>query len=88
MRRYEAIGKAINFPGAAGDTEREDCREAEEAGGVVGMMVPRVPVGDLAEFINGVAFKPDDWEETGRRIIRIQGPSNNPTMRRATTLPL
>ena len=36
------------------------------------MMVPRVPVGDLAEFINGVAFKPDDWEETGRRIIRIQ----------------
>ena len=36
------------------------------------MMVPRVPVGDLAEFINGVAFKPDEWEETGRRIIRIQ----------------
>ena len=36
MRRYEAIGKAKNFPGAAGDTEREDCRRAEGVGGVLG----------------------------------------------------
>lgn len=32
----------------------------------------RVPLGDIADFVNGVAFKPADWEESGRRIIRIQ----------------
>ena len=32
----------------------------------------RVPLGDIADFVNGVAFKPDDWEESGKRIIRIQ----------------
>jgi type I restriction enzyme, S subunit len=30
------------------------------------------PLGDLAEFINGVAFRPDDWGDAGRKIIRIQ----------------
>jgi type I restriction enzyme S subunit len=29
-------------------------------------------LGQVAEFINGAAFKPSDWHETGRRIIRIQ----------------
>ncbi len=29
-------------------------------------------VGDLGKFINGMAFKPKDWEENGRPIIRIQ----------------
>lgn len=29
-------------------------------------------LGDVAEFINGVAFKPEDWGEEGSRIIRIQ----------------
>jgi type I restriction enzyme S subunit len=33
---------------------------------------PRVELGAIAEFINGAAFKPDDWGESGRRIIRIQ----------------
>ena len=32
----------------------------------------RVPLGEIADFVNGVAFKPADWEESGRRIIRIQ----------------
>ena len=32
----------------------------------------RVTLGDVADFINGVAFKPADWEESGKRIIRIQ----------------
>lgn len=27
---------------------------------------------DAAEFINGVAFRPEDWTESGARIIRIQ----------------
>ena len=36
------------------------------------MNVERVSLGNIAEFINGVAFKPDDWEETGLKIIRIQ----------------
>jgi type I restriction enzyme S subunit len=34
--------------------------------------IKRVPLGDVAEFINGVAFKPEDWCEDGQRIIRIQ----------------
>lgn len=29
-------------------------------------------LGDVAEFINGAAFKPEDWGEEGKRIIRIQ----------------
>ena len=36
------------------------------------MSPPRVPLGDIADFVNGVAFKPDDWEESGKRILRIQ----------------
>ena len=30
------------------------------------------PLGDLASFVNGFAFKPTDWEEGGLPIIRIQ----------------
>lgn len=29
-------------------------------------------VGDLAQYINGMAFKPEDWGREGRPIIRIQ----------------
>lgn len=36
------------------------------------MTVQRVELGAVAEFINGVAFKPEDWEDEGRPIIRIQ----------------
>ena len=36
------------------------------------MTAPRLPLGDVADFVNGVAFKPADWEESGKRIIRIQ----------------
>ncbi len=32
----------------------------------------QVPLGDIADFINGLAFKPSEWAETGARIIRIQ----------------
>jgi len=31
-----------------------------------------VQLGDVAEYINGRAFKPTDWETSGRPIIRIQ----------------
>jgi type I restriction enzyme, S subunit len=30
------------------------------------------PLGDLAEFINGVAFRPEDWGADGLKIVRIQ----------------
>jgi type I restriction enzyme, S subunit len=40
------------------------------------MSMSRVPLGDVAEFINGVAFKPSDWSDSGRRIIRIQNLTN------------
>ena len=36
------------------------------------MNLSRVPLSDIADFVNGVAFKPDDWEESGKRILRIQ----------------
>lgn len=29
-------------------------------------------LGDVAEFINGAAFKPSDWGDVGKKIIRIQ----------------
>lgn len=32
----------------------------------------QVELGNVAEFINGAAFKPEDWGEDGQRIIRIQ----------------
>ena len=31
-----------------------------------------VQLGSVAEFINGAAFKPEDWNGSGARIIRIQ----------------
>jgi type I restriction enzyme S subunit len=34
--------------------------------------VNRACLGDVAEFINGVAFKPEDWHDSGLPIIRIQ----------------
>jgi type I restriction enzyme S subunit len=36
------------------------------------MRASSAPLGDIADFVNGVAFKPADWEEAGKRIIRIQ----------------
>lgn len=40
-----------------------------------------IPLGDVATYINGYAFKPSDWSEVGKPIIRIQdltGTSNQP----------
>jgi type I restriction enzyme, S subunit len=31
-----------------------------------------ISLGEVADFINGAAFKPEDWHENGRKIIRIQ----------------
>lgn len=36
----------------------------------------RATLGDVADFINGLAFKPEDWETTGYKIIRIQNLTN------------
>ncbi|MFV5516979.1 restriction endonuclease subunit S [Acinetobacter gerneri] len=36
------------------------------------MSYPLVCLGDVADFINGVAFKPEDWGAEGKPIIRIQ----------------
>ncbi|MCB9793196.1 MAG: restriction endonuclease subunit S [Alphaproteobacteria bacterium] len=37
----------------------------------------RLTVGDLGTFINGMAFKPKDWESSGKPIIRIQNLSGS-----------
>lgn len=42
------------------------------------MSYPLVCLGDVADFINGVAFKPEDWGTEGKPIIRIQN-LNDPT---------
>lgn len=34
-------------------------------------------LGDLATYINGYAFKPADWGDTGLPIIRIQDLTGN-----------
>ena len=31
-----------------------------------------VELGEVAEYINGFAFKPQDWKQSGKKIIRIQ----------------
>ena len=33
-------------------------------------------VGDLANYINGRAFKPTEWKDAGKPIIRIQNLNN------------
>jgi type I restriction enzyme S subunit len=36
-----------------------------------------VPIGDLCDLINGRAFKPTEWTESGLPIIRIQNLNNH-----------
>ena len=33
---------------------------------------PMVELGEVARYINGFAFKPQDWKQSGKKIIRIQ----------------
>lgn len=40
----------------------------------------RVPVGEVANFINGRAFKPSEWESDGLPIIRIQNLTESSTV--------
>lgn len=37
-------------------------------------------LGTVAQYINGRAFKPSEWEESGRPIIRIQNLTDNKAM--------
>ena len=32
----------------------------------------RKPIGDVFDLVNGRAFKPEEWQEKGRKIVRIQ----------------
>lgn len=36
------------------------------------MSLALAELGSVAEFVNGAAFKPEDWGQEGQRIIRIQ----------------
>ena len=38
---------------------------------------PRVRLGDVATYVNGYAFKPTDWSDVGKPIIRIQDLTGN-----------
>jgi len=39
-------------------------------------MNSKVPLGEVAKFINGRAFKPSDWGSNGLPIIRIENLTN------------
>lgn len=41
------------------------------------MSVEMVRLGDVAEFINGFAFKPENWTANGLPIVRIQNLNDN-----------
>ena len=47
------------------------------------------PLGDAADFINGYAFKPEDWGEAGKLIIRIKNltDASKPYNRTETKVP-
>lgn len=45
----------------------------------------RKTLGDVADYINGRAFKPIEWETTGKPIIRIQNLTNSSTQINRTT---
>src|SRR3989344_3073579 len=44
-----------------------------------------VELGEVANFINGRAFKPEEWEEKGKIIIRIQDLTGSVTNPNYTT---
>lgn len=41
------------------------------------MNIEQIQIGTISKFINGYAFKPTDWEESGYKIIRIQNLTNS-----------
>ena len=46
-----------------------------------------VRLGDVANYINGRAFKPEEWENEGKPIIRIQNLTNSSdTVNRSTKI--
>ena len=45
----------------------------------------QLTLGEVAEYINGRAFKPTEWEETGKPIIRIQNLTNSSEVCNRTT---
>lgn len=45
----------------------------------------RMTLGTVATYVNGRAFKPDEWEETGKPIIRIQNLTNTSDVFNRTT---
>ena len=54
------------------------------------MTKPRfIPLGNIAEFINGYPFAPDDWHDEGLPIIRIQNLTDDrkPFNRSQTAIP-
>ena len=49
------------------------------------MSCTNVALGEVADFINGFAFKPADWEPVGRPIIRIQNLTKSSNVLNRTT---
>ena len=41
------------------------------------MNIENKRLGDIATYINGYAFKPEQWDTNGKPIIRIQNLNNN-----------
>lgn len=47
-----------------------------------------VPLGQVADFVNGFAFKPSDWHEDGLPIVRIQNLTDHSKPINRTTRPV
>ena len=45
----------------------------------------KMTLGDVAEYVNGRAFKPEEWEEDGKPILRIQNLTNSTEVCHKTT---
>ena len=59
-----------------GKLKKKDLEETPVGKDEISFEIPQnwmvVRLGEIAEYINGLAFKPDEWEECGIPIIRIQ----------------
>jgi type I restriction enzyme, S subunit len=52
------------------------------------LTLPIVQLGDVADFVNGFAFKPEDWSSKGLPIIRIQNLTGSGSTINRTNLPV
>jgi len=66
------LAQAVTKSKLSENSEYNLSAERYRKSGVVNSKWPMVKLGDVAEYINGFPFKPEDWTDEGIEIIRIQ----------------